>query len=148
VHVWRKNRSTRRKTRTIATSSIINLGWIGLGSNPGLRIERPTTTATVYRKQSSCCTQEDRCNLANNTGGKGAREEGHLTPPCPPSAPKLRLFPGSALLCCKLFKQIFFVLWLSVGSLTAPSGSPQTFSMSFLVTYVFNLSSRSMKFYV
>jgi len=119
VHWWRMNRNTRGKTRPITTSSTINLGWIGFGSNPGLRIERPTTTATVYRKQSSCCSQEHRCNLANNTGGKGARGRGIL-PPCPPH-PSYAYSLEVTCYVASYSNRFFFVLWLSVGSLIVPS---------------------------
>jgi hypothetical protein len=38
-----ENRSTRGKTCPSATLSTTNPTWIDLGSNPGLRCERPTT---------------------------------------------------------------------------------------------------------
>jgi hypothetical protein len=146
VHWWRMNRSTRRKTRSTATSSTINAGWIGLGSNPGLHIERPTTTATEYRKQSYCCAQEHRCNLANNTGVKGAGAFDPLT--SPPTS-----YAYSREVTCYVASysnRFFFVLWLSVGSLIVPSKSTQTFSTYILSSYlsIWPLQSTCIKFYV
>jgi hypothetical protein len=42
-----KNRSTQRKTGLNATSSTTNPTWTDLGSNLGLRGERPATNGTV-----------------------------------------------------------------------------------------------------
>jgi len=50
----RRKKSTLRKTCPSATLSTINLTWTDLGSNPGLRGERPATNrlslTTAYSK--------------------------------------------------------------------------------------------------
>jgi hypothetical protein len=45
-----ENRSTRRETCLSATLSTINPTWTNLGSNPGLRGERPATNRLSHGK--------------------------------------------------------------------------------------------------